>query len=296
MADHKDQHWIPRSYVKAWCDPEKRDKVVHRYNPEGDYLDWRPYTRIASEDDLYTIFDGEQRDVWVEAQFLSGIERRFAAVVREVERRCPLPAASKAIFAWYVAAMRQRSPSARDHWQDFQRRVVEAGEAMEDALGAMDPISRKRAAEAMRVPAPRDGHRMTIDEARAAAAEPFGAWLPRHIAIEAGMLQKMSFELLKVPAGTSLITSDNPVTWRNRAVPFGNAGRFPGLRHPAIEITMPLTPEWCLAFNHENVDAVADLTAEGVDVINSRTLAMCDEFFIANSSNLVVDWQPHPPG
>lgn len=293
-TEHKDQHWIPRSYLRAWCDPGSKQKVVHRYSPKGDYIDWRAYTKVASEDDLYTIFNDARRDVRVETVFLHHIENRFAAAVRTVEQGRPLPAAYKHIFAWYMAAMRNRSPAARDHWRDFQNRVVAKGDAMQRALDQMSPEQRKRYMRGVGSTERSRGKGMTLEEARAAAQEPFGSWLPRHIAIEAEHLHKLGLELLKAPPEVDFITSDSPVTWRNRALPVGLQGWFPGLRHPAIEMLLPLTPRWCLAFRHQGDDGISSLTEVGANRVNANTLALCDQFFVANSADLVIEWIERP--
>ncbi|MBB3571833.1 hypothetical protein [Rhizobium sp. BK491] len=82
--DHKNQYWIRRSCLKAWCDPEKRDKVVHRYAQDGSYIDWRPYSRVFSADDLYTVDADGTRNVRTEKAFII-IEDAFLKARRVIE-------------------------------------------------------------------------------------------------------------------------------------------------------------------------------------------------------------------
>ena len=286
--DHKKQHWIPRSYLKAWCDPEHRDNVVHVYRADGEYKGWRAYSRIFSTDDLYTIAVGGKRDLTTEKAF-KHIEDRFLRVRRAIECEGSLPAASKRILGWFVSATRNRSPTARDQWQLVQNRIVQIGDEMAAALAKASPVERKRMARASAHTRPDRFRLMTMNEARAAAAEPFGKWVLRHVAIEARLLEQMSFAVMKAPAGTSFITSDNPVVWHDAAPP-GKRCRHLGLRHPYIEISMPLTPRYCLIFDHLGKDGTCDVSQETVDMFNSRTLNDCENCFIAQNSKLRVDW------
>lgn len=287
--DHKNQHWIPRSYLKAWCDPQKRDKVVHRYAPDGTYLDWRPYSRIFSADDLYTVDADGTRDVRTEKAFKI-IEDEFLKVRRAIEGGNPWPATSKQALAWFIAATRNRSPAERDHWQSFKDQIVEIGDEAEAALKQASKEERQRMAQAS-IGGPRDPSRsMTIEEARAAAAEPFGRWVLRHTRIEAALLEKMSFAVLKAPEGVGFITSDNPVVWHDASPPSDGRLRRIGLDYRFIEVSMPISPRFCLVFDHLGKDGACDISQPIVDMFNDRTLRQCEECFIANSADLTVDW------
>jgi hypothetical protein len=286
--DHKNQHWIPRSYLKAWCDPERRDKVVHRYAPDGAYLDWRPYSRIFSADDLYTVDVEGTRDVRTEKVF-KVIEDEFLRVRRAIESGNPWPAMSKQALAWFIAATRNRSPAERDHWQSFKDQIVEIGDEVEAALKRASKEERQRIARAS-IGGLRDPSRsMTMEEARSAAAEPFGRWVLRHTRIEAELLKKMSFAVLKAPEGVGFITSDNPVVWHD-PLPCDGRLRHIGLDYRLIEVSMPISPRFCLLFDHLGQDSSCDIDQSTVDMFNDRTLRQCEKYFIANSGDLAVDW------
>jgi Protein of unknown function (DUF4238) len=286
--DHKNQHWIPRSYIKAWCDPEHRNKVVHIYNADGAYKGWRPYSRIFSTDNLYTVMNGKVRDVRTEKAFTL-IEDKFLKVRTAIERNQPLPAATKPILALFVAAIRNRSPAARDHWQSFQNEIVAMGDQMAVALSKASPAERQRMARASLHRSSDRSRSMTLEQARSSAAEPFGKWVLRHVAIEAQLLEKMSFAIMKAPEGIGFITSDSPVVWHDAAPP-GQRRRRIGLGYPSIEVSLPLSPRHCLLFDHLGKDGTCDVSQDTVDAFNSRTLGNCDGCFVAQSSTLAVDW------
>lgn len=265
--------------------------VVHVYGADGAYRGWRAYSRMFSSDDLYTVNEGGERDVRTE-KALKFIEDEFLRVRGALEYKKPLPTGTKAILACYTAAMRNRSPTARDHWQSFKDRVVDLGDQMATALAAASPSERQRMTAASRHSVPDSSGSMTLGEAKEAAAQPFGAWVLRHIGIEAQLLQKMNFAILEAPEGVGFITSDNPVVWHD-AAPHQKRRHF-GLAHPHIEVTMPLSPRYCVMFDHAGKDGRGKLDQAAVDLLNSRTLRQAGDCFIAQSGELVVDWPEEP--
>ena len=53
---------------------------------------------------------------------------------------------------------------------------------------------------------------------------------------------------------------------------------------------MPVSPCYCLVFDHTGTDGICDVSQVTVDMFNSRTLHHCDKTFVAASADLVVDW------
>jgi hypothetical protein len=94
VADpHKDQHWVPRSYLNAWCDPDcpvLYVPYVHVFRRDGAYVGRRAPKNLFTENNLYTIKgkDGA-RDLRLE-HGLSTIEDEFARLRPKIERREPL--------------------------------------------------------------------------------------------------------------------------------------------------------------------------------------------------------------
>jgi len=288
MAAHKNQHWIPQSYLKAWCDPTHRNKVIHIYKRDGTYDRWRPPSRIFSANDLYTIRSNGERDLVTE-RLLNRIEDLFLKRLKRLVRGEALTPGHQAAISLYVATMRNRSPRARDHWQSFKDRVVAVGNEMEQAHRRATPEERARMQAASRVGMISRGPSITLDEARAAATEPFGVWLLRYIRTEAEVLEQLDLLILEAPQGIGFITSDNPVVWYDSNRPRDKQGRV-GLGYAGVEVTMPLSPRLCALFSHSGQSGRGGIGQRFVDEINARTIAFCDECFVANSSELVVDW------
>ena len=58
MTEHGKQHFVPSSYLKAWCDsnkPEKYDPYVWVFSKDGKNSKKRAPENIFHEKDMYTI-------------------------------------------------------------------------------------------------------------------------------------------------------------------------------------------------------------------------------------------------
>ena len=58
MTEHKWQHWIPRAYLSAWCDPdtpEDQEPYVWSFPRDGGAGRRRAPKNMFAETDMYTI-------------------------------------------------------------------------------------------------------------------------------------------------------------------------------------------------------------------------------------------------
>ena len=90
MSKHKKQHFVPSSYLKAWCDPEcspKYSPYVWRFSFDGTESRKKSPDNIFHETDMYTIRrrNGE-RDLRLE-HGLQQLETKFARIRRKILQR-----------------------------------------------------------------------------------------------------------------------------------------------------------------------------------------------------------------
>ncbi len=300
MNGYKRQHWIPDTYLDAWCDPDparQNPRRVYRYNPDGSFKDYRPPSRIFTEDDLYTVTgrDGD-RDLKTE-HALNRLEGAFARLRKfHLATGRPLPPAGRRNLIWFIAAMRNRSPAMHAHQQSFHNRILEVANSMDEGLRAMSTQKGAEChAKTRRMSLPRnDGDRgIPLEKYREIAARPFGAYLPGHIITEARLLEQMHLTIVRIPASQSLITSDHPVVWWDPKDP--PPSRHPlGLGRRTMQVTCPLTPYMCAVISHDVGPEYADTDIKGADILNMRTLYRAEETFISCRPDLVVDWHEVP--
>ena len=295
MPEYVRQHWIPDTYLSAWCDPDpasQNPRRVYRYDADGEYRDYRPPGRIFTVDDLYTVpLPDGGRDVRTELA-LNKLEDSFARIrVKYLMKSVSLPPFARSDLLWFIAALRNRSPAMHEHHAAFNDRILEIATDMEDRLTAMSLDERiewygKTRHISLNVGGDKG---IPLKAFRKIAAEPFGEYLPRHVANEARFLEKMHLIILHIPDGCYLITSDRPVVWWDPENP--SPSRIPlGLGRRTIEITVPLTPFLCALISHRPGPDHAMIDVDSVKNLNTRTLYRTREVFIAHRPDLVVDW------
>jgi hypothetical protein len=149
-ATHKSQHWIPRSYLRAWTDPDSpvdQQPFVHVFSKGGNTHRKKAPHNLFAVTDLYTINlpDGG-RDLRLE-HGLADLESGFALLRKDflVARR-KLPARWQVKFMAFVAAMHARTPSFSDHHMKSWKDVQSQGERMERWIKTATPEEKKRAA------------------------------------------------------------------------------------------------------------------------------------------------------
>jgi Protein of unknown function (DUF4238) len=94
---HKTQHWIPRSYLRAWADPNgpaAHKSYVHVFSKDGSTSRKKAPENLFTETELYTIRlpDGG-RDLRLE-HGLCGFEASFSEMRRDYlskRKHVPLP-------------------------------------------------------------------------------------------------------------------------------------------------------------------------------------------------------------
>ena len=120
IAGHRRQHFVPRAYLKAWCDPNTpagQEPYVWRFNKDGSDPRRKAPDNLFHGTDLYTIhIPGGERDLVLE-HLLSGLESAYVAIrdtkLAHLER---LTSADRLVLCAFIAAAEARTPARRDHF------------------------------------------------------------------------------------------------------------------------------------------------------------------------------------
>src|SRR5260221_13267356 len=111
------QHWVPRSSLASWCDPDRpplHDPYVWRFPKAGGAGKRKARQNLFTEADFYTIHrpDG-QRDLSLE-NGLGTLESRFCQIRETRIDKCePLTLEEKVWLCAFVAAMHSRTRAQR---------------------------------------------------------------------------------------------------------------------------------------------------------------------------------------
>jgi hypothetical protein len=286
---HKAQHWIPRSYLQAWTEPDvpaNHEPFVHVFSKDGDRHRRRAPSNIFTETDLYTIKQpGGGRDLRLE-HGLSELETAFAAIRKDfLARRRQLPSPRRLRLMAFLAAMQARTPSLRNHHMTFWKEVLDAGENIERRMKTAIGEEKKRAA--VLNPPRSEGDSMTMEDVRRVISSPMEHTLVPHITAQLPFLMLMRCRVLCAANEPGFITSDAPVVWFDpewhRKPPLF---RSPSLSEPLLEITLPISPRQMLVITHQlavpadlGIDYI-DVLEHHVDELNRRTRFRCDKEFV----------------
>lgn len=292
MADHKKQHFVPQSYLRAWCDPntpEGQEPYVWLFSSDGSNPRRKAPDNIFHETDLYTIeLPGGGRNLVLEYG-LAQLESEFVSI-RDTKLRSlePLEAAAHALLCAFVAAMHARTPARRDHFAQQWGKVLEMADQTMKWTKTATP-DQKRAATSRLTPDPERS--LTYDEVKALAEKPLQTAMISFIEEGAPLLAGLDFAVFTSNTGLRFITSDNPCVWFD-AEAYKRPPAYQGLAlmYESIEITLPVSPRQIVLLNRRGVSGNFPASEEIVDELNRRTRFNCAEYFVSDTNTTRPIW------
>lgn len=293
---HVKQHYVPQSYLSAWCDPntpEGHEPYVWMFPADGGDPKKKPPSKIFYENEMYTrsitIEGVRERDLHIE-HGLCEIEGDFARLRSDfLSQRKLLPRVPLVKLLAFVAAQKARTPRVREHLRTQWGRVLERMDELSSAMEQATPEERKRIAGMSSLSGSKGS--MSHTEVRTLASNPLQETIIPTIQALTPKFLEMNVAFLCTEDDIGFITSDEPCAWND---PEGYKRpplmRAPGLAYRSIEITMPLTPHCMLLLTWEGPSGYVEATREFVDEMNRRTRAFCQDAFVSRSSVAQSFW------
>ena len=136
---NKKQHFVPATYLRAWCDPNYKP-FIWVYPKNGGEAKSKSPKKIFWETDFYTIkrINGE-RDLVLE-HGLAQLESQFANLRDEkLSKRKPLTLQDKSILCTFTAAMYARTKARRNHLQGQWQQVLDMGNRLAEWMKTASP-------------------------------------------------------------------------------------------------------------------------------------------------------------
>ena len=295
MAKHKKQHYIPSSYLKAWCDPsvpKHQTPYVWRFDLDGSNPKRKAPENIFHETDMYTIASAEGgRDLVLE-QGLCGLEGQFVRIrKRKLDRQEILDESDHFLLCAFIAAMHSRTPARREfikeQWEGPLHLMGEMAERLEKAT----PEERARMVSAHSVDSSSSDDTITFDQVRQICANPLQETLRAHIQMLTPLLKKLDIAAFKAPTSSMFITSDHPCVWVDPAAhKRPPLYRSPALAYPTIEITLPISPTQIIWLNRAGISGYLPANSAIVNEFNRRTRFSADKYFVVNRNEIKREW------
>lgn len=290
---HTSQHFVPRGYLAAWCDPNTptgQEPYVWMFPAQGGSPRRKPPFKIFREDDIYTDtfkIDGlEHRDVGLELS-LKSLEDNFYRVRNDfIAHRRALPVLPRLKLLAFVAAQRHRTPRARD---DIRQQFGRMLDMMEDMRTSMQKLSREERLKFARGQLPSTGPTLSYEDVRLVAEKPMQVTLASHVRKLVPILDKMNVWIFCAPKGSTFITSDDPCVWFDpEAYKRPAFYQSPALMYPTIEITMPISPDRMLLICHRKGGHYVNIPTSLVHELNRRTRVYANEYFVSNNEKALA--------
>lgn len=295
---NKKQHFVPKSYLKAWCDPDTpagHEPYIWVFKRDSRVGESRAPVNIFWEADFYTQpgQDGE-RDLSLE-DILNRIETQFVRVRLKVDKRLPLSVEDHFWLCAFCAAMHGRTRAQREHRRKQWGEVLETMNKLSE-LAKTVPPDKLQSLSFGGPPSSKDKDlTLSQEDVQRIVEYPAQTALPNFILLETPLLCKMmSLAILSTEDDLGFITSDHPCVW------FDPEHRFPGLASKTIEVTLPVSPKSLLFFNRLNVSGYIPVPLIFVQDANRRMLAFgCEREYIVRRNQVRSYWfvaDPFSPG
>lgn len=237
MQQTKRHHFVPKAYLKAFCDGRGR-LLVYRKDGPAEPLHVTPdATQFRRYYYSQQVPEGGQDNNTLEA-FFSTIESDWPETVARLHRREDVNDRLESIFG-FIALQRARVPASRDLAEASLARTVK------DAL--------KRAQAKGQLPPTPPGLESLVDDVQV-SIDPQKSILAMVSVIQGMAPLFSSIGLVAVHNATSrpFLTSDNPVLWFDPLLPFAEQRPYTiDMNGGAILLVLPVSPTLAIVGSNE---------------------------------------------
>jgi hypothetical protein len=242
------QHYVPRTYLKAWCDPDspkRMEPYVWVFDRTGENSRRRAPKNLFEETDFYTIQMPDGRRDLVLEHGLQELEDKFARLRDEkLIRQIPVSIDEGSDLFAFIIAMSFRTKAHRERRRAEWQQIADAMERAERNAPIDSAGIRARARFSFSTN-PNDPS-LGIEDVRRLADEPVQHMLAVDMATYLPVVAGMEMLVMRTEDAVGFITSDDPCIWINDRV---NPGP-PAIRQLGnFGVLMPLSPREMLFLN-----------------------------------------------
>lgn len=292
--EQRRQHFVPACYLKAWLDPSapktsRHTPYVWMFDRKGENPKAKAPEKIFRESDMYTLTAADGgRDLRLE-HGLGTVESNFTRVRNSKFNFNRLLTDEDWVWAClFAATTHSRTASNRDHFlgqMEMVKAMFENVAGTDWETGTVEPELPPHV-DRSNVYIPRPGDFDNLKESTTTTL------LESAVKVILPALLGMHKAVLCTNDPLGFITSDAPSTWCDPTAylrhPFERAV---GLRSPAIEITLPISPRQCLLFTHRPVGPqYIEVSTDCVDAFNHRHAAFSPSTVVAWSKETRARW------
>lgn len=273
MSSPKQQHYVPRCYLREWVDPytpAEQEPYVWIFDRKGRNRKKKSPKNIFTGTDLYTLnVSGKGKNYSIE-QTLSRLESEYAIIFRaKINNKLPLSEYEHIILCAFVSTMLQRTLRHKNTLDQFFDEII----GMTKSLERQHNVQPKQSLVLERLK--EDSHKLGIIQLLPDLTQ---------------LLMQMSVAFLCAEESNSkFITSDDPCNLFNPDLQWQ---KFygPGLGQKRVELTLPLSPNVLLCMSWSNLKGYIRWHRKRVDESNRTVARHCYEYVVSHRPRLKRLW------
>ena len=295
MAKYKKQHYIPKCYLKAWCDPNTPKKYTpYIWSFEKNLKEGKNKApdNIFHETDLYTIWDEDgNRDLAIEHGF-SGLEKQFSSIRRKkLSLKKSLIRDEHFLVCMFMATMHLRTVSQIENLGNMFKPVLENMENMMEHMKTATEEEKENLARYSSHSLSTESERMSYDDVKSMVEKPMETMMIPMIETETFSLTKLNFAILCTTEEQGFITSDNPCIWIDpEAYKRPPLYQAPALMYDSIEIIFPISPNQCIFLNRKGISGYINFDLKNVNNTNRIIRAYANKNYVSNQNKVDDSW------
>lgn len=294
MSDPLWHHYVPRMYLKVWCDPNDKDRVLWVYEESRKPKRKGPKA-VAAESGFYFGAELVGDENLMEKAFAL-METIAAPHLQKLrDGTIKLTNTERSEFATFMGVTKMRTRFSRELMastaieilkQGFEKTVREGGVAE-----MVSEIEAKSGEPLGPTVAEVEAIMTEIAEGKVALEQKSNLWSSME-AMKRGeelglVIEKASWGLLEAPTGSSFITSDNPILMADPIAKAAGPKKFTFTE--ALQVLYPISPRYLLMADFRNKgDGQHLLSPEKVQHFNDQILAQAHEQVYASFGSDVL--------
>jgi len=287
--NHVQQHIIPNSYLKAWCDeniPDKYEPYIWVFNNKThDTKKKTPSSNFFCENNFYTVLkDDGSRDLSIEHEF-GRIEGAFVKIRdNKLLQHKKLSFEERFQVCLFVAALHSRTKRSTNNMSNvFQPMLLKLEEMIES----------KKQLSNNEVVLISNGSKetMPIEKLEEIVANPIEHLMPTFIDTVSKSLLDFELAVFYTETDKVFITTDNPCVWFDSQAHMRDPMyQSVGLKYESTEIVLPISPTHCIVLKRKGINGYVniDTNPPSIDIINTLLYESSDEHYYSNSKEEIL--------
>lgn len=286
------QHYVPQSYLKAWCDPncpQDHEPYVWVFDKDGEQVRKKAPKNIFHEVDIYTDLNHDgSRNLELERNFAL-LESQFCKLRREkLEQNKPLTGEERYYLLSFVASMINRLKTRADHWREqFQPWVDRRKEWIQQIEKSRNEskagLNEETETEVWDLPSWMADLKFHEDILNHPIPKTF---LPI-FEVTLRCLYHLNMTTIITDDEVGFITSDIPVTL---GFPMTNIELPSDLDLTIFGTTMPISPQRCLILSQSFPSEYRHVQIEIVNEVNRTHRFFCESKYIVRLNRKESYW------